>query len=119
MGMLGLGLPLEPGGPPWSGEWGEDVAQGCFLVETYMPAPSESCSLPPFWALSGPSYVGQGAPVSQLLPLYSMGKAGRRESRINKKNRTPETAAQRVQLRIAMCFLKANRTPVACTTQLR
>lgn len=43
------------------------------LVETYMPAPSESCSCPSLgW---GPFTWGQGA-WCHSCPLYSMGKAG-------------------------------------------
>lgn len=81
MGMLGLGLPLEPGGPPGAGRvrmW-QDA-----LVETYMPAPSESCSLPSLLGDSGDLHVGRGLRIS-CPPLYSMGKAGEERKAINKR----------------------------------
>lgn len=50
------------------------------LVGTYMPAPSESCSPLSLLGISGdlPTW-GREPWYPQLLPLYSMGKAGRRE----------------------------------------
>lgn len=50
------------------------------LVGTYMPAPSESCSPLSLLGTSGdPSTWGREPWYPQLLPLYSMGKLGRRE----------------------------------------
>lgn len=54
------------------------------LVETYMPAPSESCSLPPpFWAFGTFPTWGREPQEPQLLPLYSMGKAGSEREKLH------------------------------------
>lgn len=82
------------------------------LAGTYMSAPSESCSPLSLLSVSGdlPTW-GRESWYPQLLPTIPRGKRGGEKSRINKRIGRSTAARPACALRIAMCFLKANRTP--------
>lgn len=96
MGALGWGLPLKPHGLGWG--WG--AAHTCALWGT--------CSLLPLLGISWDLPAWGRYP--QLLSPFQGEVGGERKAVLIKEWDTA-TDPQRVQLRIAMCFLKANRTP--------